>query len=75
MTEPMPSSMPSDPNPMPRWSNLWGREPVLVLAVVQAALALVVSFGFDLSGEQTGAIMAFIAAALGLIVRRRVTPT
>lgn len=71
MTEPMPA----DPSPFPRWSNLWGREPVLVLAVVQTALALVVSFGFDLSGEQTGAIMAFTAAVLGLIVRRRVTPT
>lgn len=61
--------------------DLWGgltdrlsQEPVLFLAVVQAALALVVSFGLALTGEQVGAIMAVSAAILGLIARQRVTP-
>ena len=49
-------------------------EPVAIMAVVQAFLALVVSFGLDLSSEQTGAIMAVTAAVVGLILRRRVTP-
>lgn len=58
---------------MSKLSNLWGREPVLILGVVQAALALAVSFGLELSGEQTGAVMAFSAAVLSLIARRTVT--
>lgn len=61
--------------------DLWGgltdrlsQEPVLVLAVVQAILALAVSFGLGLTGEQVGAILAVSAAVLGLIARQRVTP-
>jgi len=50
------------------------REPVAILAVVQTMLALVVSFGFDLSGEQVGAITAVSAAILGLLARAKVTP-
>ena len=61
--------------------DLWGgltdrlaQEPVYVLAVVQTALALVVSFGLGLSGEQVGAITALAAAVLGLLARSKVTP-
>ena len=54
---------------------IWNREPVLILAVVQAAIGLVASFGLNLSGEQMGAIMAFTAAVLGFVARQRVTPT
>lgn len=50
-------------------------EPALVLGLVQAILALVVAFGFDLTGEQTACILAVTAAILGLVVRSRVTPT
>jgi len=50
------------------------REPVAILAVVQTVLALVVSFGFGLSGEQVGAIMATSAAVLGLLARSKVSP-
>lgn len=50
------------------------REPVAIMATVQAVLALVVSFGLDLTGEQTGAIMAVVAAVCALVVRRKVTP-
>lgn len=61
--------------------DLWGgltdrlsQEPVLVLSVVQAILALAVSFGLGLTGEQVGGILAVSAAILGLIARQKVTP-
>lgn len=58
------------------WINdLFENEPVAVQAVVTAAIALVTAFGFHLSGEQIGAIMAFVAAVLALFTRRKVTPT
>lgn len=53
---------------------MFNREPILWLAAVQALIALVTSFGFDMTGEQTGAIMAVSAAVLGLVARRRVSP-
>jgi hypothetical protein len=49
-------------------------EPVMVLAVIQTFIALLVSMGFQLSGEQVGAITALSAAVLGLVARRQVTP-
>jgi hypothetical protein len=54
---------------------IWKREPVLFLAVVQAVVALVASFGLDLTTEQVGAITATAAALLGLLARSRVTPS
>jgi uncharacterized membrane protein len=53
---------------------MWGREPVLILAVVQAVLGLLVAFGFNLSGEQVAAVMAVTAAVLGFVARSRVSP-
>jgi hypothetical protein len=53
---------------------MWNREPAMVLAVVQAVLALVVSFGLDLSVEQAGTIVALSAAVLGLVTRSKVSP-
>lgn len=50
------------------------REPALVTGAVGAVLALVVAFGFELSGEQTGAIMAVVTAVLGFVTRAKVTP-
>lgn len=55
-------------------NTLWGREPVMIMALIQAGLALAVSFGFNLSGEQTGAVMAFSAAFVGMITRSQVSP-
>ena len=51
------------------------REPVIILAVVQAFLGLVIAFGFDMDGEQVAAIMAVSAAILGFVARKKVTPT
>lgn len=56
-------------------SNLWNREPALVLAVVQTVLALLIAFGADLTAEQVGSILAVSAAVLGLITRKKVTPS
>jgi hypothetical protein len=55
------------------WSRITG-EPVMTLAIVQMALALGVSFGLQLTGEQVGAIVALGAAILGWIARSKVTP-
>lgn len=54
-------------------STLWGREPAMVVALVQAALVLGVSFGLDISAEQIAAILALSAIVLGLITRSQVT--
>ncbi len=55
-------------------TGLWNREPVLFMAVVQAAIALALAFGLHLTTEQVGAILALAAALLGLITRTQVTP-
>ncbi len=53
---------------------IWGREPAMVLALVQAVIALVVAFGLSLTPDQIGAILAVTAVILGLITRSRVRP-
>lgn len=56
-------------------SNLWGRNPAMVLALVGALISLGVAFGLQLTAEQTGAIVAVVQIVLGLITRSQVTPT
>lgn len=53
---------------------IFQREPAMVMAAVNAVIALGVTFGLDLSVEQVGAILAATAAVLGLIVRSKVSP-
>jgi len=53
-------------------STLWGREPALILAVVQAAIALAVGFGLNLTAEQVSLITALVAAVIGVLIRRQV---
>ena len=55
--------------------TIWGREPAMVLALVQAVIALVVAFGLSLEPDQIGAILAVTAVVLGLITRSQVSPT
>ena len=55
-------------------NTLWGREPAMVLALVQAIIVLAVAFGLKLTSEQTGAILAVTAVVLGLVTRSQVTP-
>ena len=54
--------------------TIWGREPAMVLALVQAVIALVVAFGLQLAPDQIGAILAVTAVVLGLITRSQVSP-
>jgi len=54
--------------------TIFGREPVLYLALVKAAVVLVVAFGLDLSLEQTAAIVLLIEAVLAFLARSQVTP-
>jgi uncharacterized membrane protein len=51
------------------------REPVAMVALIEAVLALVVAFGFNLSTEQLGVIVAVVTAALALVARSQVSPT
>ena len=50
------------------------KEPVVILAVVQAFIGLIIAFGFDMDGEQVAAIMAISAAVLAAVGRRKVVP-
>jgi len=54
--------------------NLWDQEPAVYVAIVSAAISLLVAFGFDLNGEQTGAIVAFVQVLAGFLTRSQVTP-
>jgi hypothetical protein len=54
--------------------NIFGREPVLILGLIQSALALGIGFGLNLDGQQVALIMAFSAAVLSVIARSKVSP-
>ena len=56
-------------------TTIFGREPVMYMAIIQAGLALAAGFGLNLDGQQIALIMAFAAAVLGFIARSQVTPT
>lgn len=56
---------------------VWERilnEPVMVLALIEAGIALAVGFGLDWTAEQVALVVAFTAALLGLVARSAVTP-
>lgn len=54
--------------------NLWGREPALIVGLVNALLALAVGFGLQVTPEQVGLINAAVAAVLAVITRTQVAP-
>lgn len=55
-------------------SNLFGREPALILGAINAILAVAVGFGLDISPEQVGLLNAAVAGILSVIVRSKVSP-
>jgi hypothetical protein len=55
--------------------NIVKNEPALISGLVSAVIALLISFGFSLSDEQVGAIMAVVTIVLSIAVRMSVTPT
>lgn len=68
----MTDEAPSTPSYGP--STIYGREPVVVLAVVQAGLALALGFGAHLTGEQMALVMTFTGTVLTLLTRKVVVP-
>lgn len=54
--------------------NIFDREPVLFMAVIQSAVSLVCAFGLNLDAGQVAAINVFAAAILSLVARHKVTP-
>ena len=52
-----------------------GREPAIIIGLIQAGLALAVGFGLSLTNEQMGLIMAFTAAVLSVVTRSQVSPS
>ena len=55
-------------------SNLYGRQPVMVLAFVQATIAMAMGFGLHLTGDQVALVLTFTAGLLGLLAQTQVTP-
>jgi hypothetical protein len=49
-------------------------EPAVFLGLVQAILAVLVSFGLDLSSQQVGGLVALSAAGTAFLVRQNVAP-
>lgn len=50
------------------------QEPVLVYDVILTAVGLAIAFGVPLTAAQAGALVAFVASVLGVVVRQRVRP-
>lgn len=53
---------------------IFNREPVVILALVNALIALGIGFGLNVTGEQTALVMTFSSAVLAFIGRSQVTP-
>jgi hypothetical protein len=51
-----------------------GREPALILAAIQAIIALGIGFGLQLTGEQVALIIAAVGAVFAVITRQQSTP-
>ncbi len=54
--------------------TIFGREPVMYLAIVKAAVVLIVAFGFELEAEQVAAVYVLAEAVLAFVARGQVTP-
>jgi uncharacterized membrane protein YphA (DoxX/SURF4 family) len=50
-------------------------EPVAVMAIIEAALAVTVVFGLALTTAQVAAVLGLAGAILTFIARQQVTPT
>lgn len=58
-----------------RIKTLLEGEPVMVMAFVEAGVALAVAFGLDLTGEQVAGIFGIVAVLTGVTARQQVWPT
>ena len=55
--------------------TILGRNPAAVLAVIQAALTVAVTFGLHLTVEQVGALLTFSGLLLALVANNVTTST
>ena len=55
--------------------SLWESEPAAVIAVIDAAIVLAVTFGAPITDPQKAALDAVLVALGGLWTRSQVTPT
>src|SRR6266545_7997735 len=60
----------SEPSPI---QTLWNREPVQIVELVKAGLALGLALGLQLSGSQVAAIVSFLGIGLGFLTRSQVS--
>ena len=51
-----------------------GREPALFMGLIQAVLAVAISFGLNVTNAQMGLILAAFAALVSVYVRSQVSP-
>ena len=55
-------------------TNLFGREPILTLGVINAGVTLAVAFGLGLTGEQVALVAVFTTAVVSWLARGKVEP-
>ncbi len=55
-------------------TNLWGRQPAMILALVNSAIALAVGFGAHITMQQFALLMTFSSMLLGVLTNTQVTP-
>lgn len=51
------------------------REPVAIVALVEALIVLAVAFGLSITAEQMAAVMAVVVIGGGIVARSHVSPT
>lgn len=56
--------------PDPRRTSIWDGEPTAIVALVTTLIALAVSFGLDLTQEQSGLIIAVVIILAGGVARQ-----
>lgn len=54
-------------------NKFWNAEPALILGVVNAAIALGVGFGLNVTAQQGALINAFVTSVLMFVTRSQVT--
>lgn len=54
--------------------TILSREPVAVLAAIEAILGVIVVLGFDITAEQSVAILGAAGSILALVARNSVSP-
>lgn len=54
--------------------KLWGREPVMVLAFIDAIIVMLIAFGLTITPDQKSSIDVVLVLLIGLITRSQVYP-